>query len=269
LSHCAGLTETLTASELFGHRRGAFTGAMNDHKGLFEAAEGGTLFLDEIGDVPRNQQPFLLRVLEEREITRVGESTTRRINVRVLVASNRHLGEEVAAGRFRSDLYYRIRVARIAVPPLCERSGDVPLLSKHFLALFRKNHSARSSGVSDEAIDVLREYGWPGNVRELNNAMEFAAIHCPGEAIQPSDLPPEILAATRNPNSPPLSQEDERARLLTALETANGNRTEAARLLGISRATFYRRLGESGAPSVVRHDVDTSRLSTSSDTVPS
>jgi DNA-binding NtrC family response regulator len=242
--NCAGLTESLTASELFGHRRGAFSGATNDHNGLFEAAEGGTLFLDEIGDVPRNQQPFLLRVLEEREITRVGESTPRRIDVRVLVASNRDLDEEVAAGRFRSDLYYRIRIARIVVPRLCERSADVPLLAKHFFAQFRKNHSARASGVSDDAIELLREYRWPGNVRELKNAMEFAAIHCAGETIQRSDLPSEILAATRNTMDPALSAEGERARLLTALETANGNRTEAARLLGISRATFYRRLGE-------------------------
>ncbi|MCI0542047.1 MAG: sigma-54 dependent transcriptional regulator [Verrucomicrobiales bacterium] len=243
--NCAGLTETLAATELFGHRRGAFTGAVADHKGVFEAADGGTVFLDEIGDIPRSQQPFLLRVLEEREVTRVGETSPRKIDVRVLVASNRSLDDEVAAGRFRSDLFYRIRVGRIAVPPLRERAGDVPLLAKAFLALFR-NKGVAPLAVSDAALELLGAYPWPGNVRELKNSIEFAAIRCPGQTIQTSDLPPEIVAVAHGANGPPLSPEEEKARLREALEKADGNRSEAARLLGISRATFYRRLSQFG-----------------------
>ncbi len=244
--NCAGLTETLAASELFGHRRGAFTGAVTDHKGVFEAADGGTVFLDEIGDIPRSQQPFLLRVLEEREVTRVGETSSRKIDVRVVAASNRRLEDEVAAGRFRADLFYRIRVARILVPPLHNRANDVPLLVKAFLALVRKRDGSGPQAVSDEASEILRSYSWPGNVRELKNALEFAAIRCPGQTIQRNDLPPEVLAAGQDANSRLLSPEEEKARLRQALETAKGNRSEAARLLGISRATFYRRLSQFG-----------------------
>ena len=246
--NCAGLTETLAASELFGHRRGAFTGAVNDHKGVFEAAERGTIFLDEIGDVPKSQQPFLLRVLEEREVTRVGETQPRKIDVRVFAATNRSLEGEVAAGRFRPDLFYRVRVARIIAPPLRERAGDVPLLAKAFLSQFRKKNSGTAPGtISGEAMHILTECAWPGNVRELKNAIEFAAIRCAGDVIQPDELPPEILAAC-SPPAAKLSPEEEKVRLLDALERASGNRAKAARLLGISRATFYRRSRELGLP---------------------
>ena len=249
--NCAALTETLAASELFGHKRGAFTGAVSDHNGVFEAAAGGVIFLDEIGDIPRSQQPFLLRVLEEREVTRVGETTPRKIDVRVLAASNRSLDGEVAAGRFRSDLFYRIRVAHIIVPPLRERAGDVPLLAKRFLSQFRERNRSAPRAISEEALRTLCRYPWPGNVREVKNVIEFAAIRCAGEIIQRADLPPEILAAHEPAGSAleKLSAEEEKARLIDALSRAKRNRTEAARILGISRATLYRRLDEFGLAS--------------------
>jgi transcriptional regulator with GAF, ATPase, and Fis domain len=193
--NCAALTESLAASELFGHKRGAFTGAVGDHNGVFEAAAGGVILLDEIGDIPRSQQPFLLRVLEEREVTRVGETTPRKIDVRVLAASNRSLEGEVAAGRFRSDLFYRIRVAHIIVPPLRERAGDVLLLAKRFLDQIREKNRSAPRAISEEALRTLSRYPWPGNVREVKNVIEFATIRCAGEIIQRADLPPEIIAA--------------------------------------------------------------------------
>jgi DNA-binding NtrC family response regulator len=246
--NCAALIETLAASELFGHRRGAFTGAVDNHSGVFEAAGGGTVFLDEIGDIPKSQQPFLLRVLEEREVTRVGETTPRKIDVRVLAASNRSLDAEVAAGRFRSDLFYRIRVAHVIVPPLRERAGDVSLLAKRFLSQICEKSRSAPHAISEEALHALSSYPWPGNVREVKNAIEFAAIRCAGGIIQRADLPPEIIAAhapvvgaLKN-----LPAGEGKARMLDALARANLNRTEAARLLGISRATLYRRLNEFG-----------------------
>jgi len=246
--NCAALTETLAASELFGHKRGAFTGAVGDHNGVFEAAAGGIIFLDEIGDIPRSQQPFLLRVLEEREVTRVGETTPRKIDVRVLAASNRSLDGEVAAGRFRSDLFYRIRVAHIIVPPLRERAGDVPLLAKRFLGQFREKNRSAPRAISEEALRTLSHYPWPGNVREVKNVIEFAVIRCASEIIQRADLPPEIIAAHEPAGGAikKLSAEEEKARMLDALSRANRNRTEAARILGMSRATLYRRLSELG-----------------------
>jgi len=246
--NCAGLTETLAASELFGHRRGAFTGAMSDHKGAFEAAEGGTIFLDEIGDIPRSQQPFLLRVLEEREIMRVGETSPRKIDVRFLASSNRRLEDEVAAGNLRADLFYRIRVARIVAPPLRDRSGDVPLLVRAFLAKLCAKSRGTARTVTEETLRALSGYAWPGNVRELKNAIEFAAIRCAGDEIQPEDLPPEIVAA-RDPACRTSARQDpaeEKASIIEVLSKCDGNRSEAARVLGISRATFYRRLAELG-----------------------
>jgi transcriptional regulator with GAF, ATPase, and Fis domain len=207
----AALTETLAASELFGHKRGAFTGAVGDHNGVFEAAAGGIIFLDEIGDIPRSQQPFLLRVLEEREVTRVGETTPRKIDVRVLAASNRGLEGEVAAGRFRSELLNRIRVAHIIVPPLRERAGDVLLLAKRFVDQFREKNRSAPRAISEEALRTLSRYPWPGNVREVKNVIEFATIRCAGEIIQRADLPPEIIATHQPAGSAlkKLSAEDE------------------------------------------------------------
>jgi len=239
----AGLTDSLLASQLFGHKRGAFTGAIEDHKGVFEAAEGGTLFLDEIGDIPLNVQTSLLRVLQEREITRLGESKPRRVDVRVLAATHRSLAEEVEKGNFRADLLYRVRVARIQLPPLRRRREDIPLLVGLFLGQCAAATGKTVQEVSPAAMDLLLDYDWPGNVRELKSAIEFGMIRCKTAAIEPDDLPPEVVGFS-SPPAPPAEPVDERQRLLQALERANGNRTVAARLLGISRATFYRRLAE-------------------------
>lgn len=252
--NCAGLTETLLTSQLFGHRRGAFTGATGDHVGFFEAAERGTIFLDEVGDMPPAVQMMLLRVLQEREITRVGESRARKIDVRVISATHRDLAAEVAAGRFRQDLLFRLRLARIVVPPLRDRRQDIPLLTSAFLAAATAAIAKPVHDISSEAMELLMRYAWPGNVRELKSAIESAVISARGMVIQASDLPSEIAAAAGRPlpavrpGAVPRAETrrtlrgSEREQLEAALRQTGGNRAAAARLLGISRATFYRRL---------------------------
>ncbi len=242
--NCAGLTESLIGSQLFGHKRGAFTGAVADHRGVFETANGGTVFLDEIGDLPLGMQTNLLRVLQEREITRLGESTPRRIDVRVIAATHQDLDELVRIGKFRKDLLYRIRVARITIPPLRDRRDDIPVLVDVFLRETAQRINKPPLSVSDEAMRKLVEYDWPGNVREVQSAIESACIASKGPVIQVEALPPELLAPRTLDSSATASPEDPRARLLAALRAASGRRTTAARLLGISRATFYRRLQE-------------------------
>jgi DNA-binding NtrC family response regulator len=247
--NCAGLTDSLLGSQLFGHRRGAFTGAVEDHKGLFEAADGGTLFLDEVGDIPANVQTSLLRVLQEREIVRLGESKPLKVDVRVLAATHHNLTDDVAKGTFRSDLLYRIRVVRIHLPPLLQRREDIPLLVSHFLTQCGAATGKRVDGISKDAMGILLRYRWPGNVRELKSAVEVGIVRSKGQVIEASDLPAEILDGD-TPHAPPQEAEgaDERQRLLAALKVAKGNRVAAARLLGISRATLYRRLAELNIP---------------------
>lgn len=240
--NCAGFTESLLSSQLFGHKRGAFTGAVEDHRGLFEAANGGTLLLDEIGDIPLPVQNQLLRVLQEREIVRLGETLPRKIDVRILAATHRNLTEEIANGRFRADLFYRIRVARINVLPLRRRREDIPLLVASFLAQFAAVSGKPVTEISQEAMRLLVDYEWPGNARELRSAIEFSMIHCTGMVIHADDLPPEIFQPVDVIAGDPLL--DERSRFLQALDSSRGNRTLAARLLGISRATLYRRLAD-------------------------
>ena len=240
--NCAALTDSLMSSQLFGHRRGAFTGAIKDQAGFFEAADGGTLFLDEIGDISAELQTSLLRVLEEGEIVSVGDTSPKKINTRVIAATNRNLSEDVRSGRFRDDLLYRLRVARIIVPPLRERTDDVVLLAEAFLAEVRVATGKAITALSSSAIASLRAYNWPGNVRELKGAIQFAAIHCRTGSIETEDLPPElhdeqILSAPLELDSPSSPEN-----IIKAIEKANGNRTEAAILLGISRATLYRKL---------------------------
>lgn len=239
--NCAGLNDSLLTSELFGHKRGAFTGAVEDHKGFFEMANGGTLLLDEIGDISRNMQTSLLRVLEEKKITRLGESEPRKIDVRVLASTHRDLTHEAEAGRFRPDLLYRIRVARIKLPPLRERREDIPLLVESFLSQSRAATGKAVKHVSSEAMRILLGYAWPGNVRELKSAVDFATLHCKPSVITAEDLPPEIIQAT-HPHAGAASHRNEKQRIVEALEAADGNRTVAARELGMSRATLYRRL---------------------------
>jgi len=248
--NCAGLDDSLLTSQLFGHKRGAFTGAVEDHKGFFEVAHGGTLLLDEIGDISKNMQTSLLRVLEEKEITRLGESTPRKIDVRVLASTHRNLSQEAAEGRFRPDLLYRIRIARITLPLLRERREDIPLLVASFLGQSRAATGKPVKDVSREAMRILMQYAWPGNVRELKSAIDFATLHCKGSVIKAENLPPEIVYPRypRRPADDP--HERERQRVLAALETARGNRTAAASQLGISRATLYRRLARLDLKSV-------------------
>ncbi len=243
--NCAGLSEELAASQLFGYRRGAFTGAYTDQPGLFEAARGGTLFLDEIGELPPRVQTSLLRVLEENAVMRLGESSLRSVNARILVATHRDLAAEVKAGRFRHDLFYRIRVARVTLPPLRERRDDLPLLARAFLAQHRATTGKDVEAISADAMSLLLTYPWPGNVRELRNSLEFAVICARGSVIRPEDLPPEFLDVLPEDNEvEPARGGDER--ILEALERTGGNRTQAAKRLGISRATLYRWMRERG-----------------------
>ncbi|WP_208426093.1 MULTISPECIES: sigma 54-interacting transcriptional regulator [Salinibacter] len=238
--NCAALNPDLAGSRLFGHRAGAFTGATEDREGYFEAADRGTLFLDEIGDVPLDVQRQLLRVLEEEAVTRLGETEARPVDVRIVAATHRSLDEEVEADRFRQDLLYRIRIARVALPPLRERRSDLPLLVRTFLREIRARTGADVDRVGDEALRRLLNYDWPGNVRELKNALEAALIRASGDVLRADDLPPEIREASPSARSAP----EEAERIRAALEQTDGNRTEAAELLGISRATLYRRLDE-------------------------
>jgi PAS domain S-box-containing protein len=250
--NCAGLSDALLSSQLFGHRKGAFTGATGDQQGVFEAAHGGTLFLDEIGDISPAVQTSLLRVLEAKEITRVGESRPRAVDVRVIAATHQDLTAEVAAGRFRSDLLYRIRIARVDLPALRERREDIPLLVGEFLRTSAAATNKAVDEISEDAIRALMQYPWPGNVRELRSAVEFAVLHCDGTCVRAADLPPELSAAPAVGTDPAQSLPsdpwgaDERGRILDALRRSRGKRAAAARLMGISRATFYRRLDDLG-----------------------
>ena len=236
--NCAGLSESLLGSQLFGHKRGSFTGAIADQIGLFEAAHGGTLFLDEIGDMPASVQSSLLRVLQQKEFTRLGETQPRKVDVRIIAATHRDLEGQVATGNFRADLFYRIRVARISLPPLRERLDDLPILIAEFLGQACESRNTPVPDIAAEVMGIFRKHRWPGNVRELMSAVEFALIHSDGRIIQPYDLPPEITDSLRVSNR--LDTPEGKERVLTALKRADGNRTEAARLLGVSRATFYR-----------------------------
>jgi len=243
-TNIAGLTDSLAASQLFGHRRGAFTGAVRDQKGLFEAADGGTLFLDEIGDVSETVQTSLLRVLEESEIARLGDSVPRKVDVRVICATNGSLRNRLESGHFRKDLLFRLKVARILVPPLRERRDDLPLLIEAFLAEARAATGKGLTGFTPDAMIQLEAYEWPGNIRELRNVIDYVSIHCKGPIAGLGDLPSELLELPPAPKPKQTVREpdDERERVLAALEKCGGNRSRASRVLGISRATLYRRL---------------------------
>ncbi|CAM2070172.1 Sigma-54-dependent Fis family transcriptional regulator [Sulfidibacter corallicola] len=240
--NCGGLSESLIASQLFGHRKGAFTGAISDQQGVFEAADGGTLFLDEIGDLPLNLQTSFLRVLESRTITRIGEAHQRKVDVRVVAATHHELTHLVNEGQFREDLMYRIRVGRVHLPPLRERREDIPLLVNHFLQEMG-NDRKRVKGAGDDTLAQLMSYPWPGNVRELRNAVEFAFIRCHETWISIADLPPE-LQNTWTPTPQKKVTTDKATSLKEAVKICGGNHSQAARYLGISRATYYRWLKE-------------------------
>jgi DNA-binding NtrC family response regulator/predicted hydrocarbon binding protein len=243
--NCAAVPETLLESELFGHARGSFTGATQDRAGLFEAANGGTLLLDEIGDIPPTMQVKLLRVLQEREVRRVGENRARAINVRVLAATNRDLLADVHGARFRQDLYYRLRVVEIVVPPLRERREDILALARQLLAGAAKRLGRKAPALTPDAANRLLRYAWPGNVRELENALERAVALAQSDRIGADDLPPEVGSM---PAAGPVAGDArtlaqvERDYIAAALRASDGNRAKAARRLGIGEATLYRKL---------------------------
>jgi two-component system response regulator HydG len=246
--NCGAISETLLESELFGHARGAFTGAERDRPGLFEAASGGTLFLDEVGEVSPGMQVKLLRALQEREIRRVGENRARPVDVRVVAATNRNLAEEVTAGRFRQDLYYRLRVVELKVPPLRDRPDDVLPLARLFLAdCARRTTRIKITGFTPRAADQLLRYDWPGNVRELENAVEHAVALATGPRIDVEDLPEELRAALPRPTLPgkirPL-EDVEREYILAVVQATGGNKSKAASELKIGTATLFRKLKE-------------------------
>ena len=243
--NCAAVPETLLESELFGHVRGSFTGASQDRAGLFEAANGGTLLLDEIGDVPPAMQVKLLRVLQEREVRRVGENRARSFNVRVLAATNRDLLADVHGARFRQDLYYRLRVVEIVVPPLRERREDILPLARQLLAGASKRFGKKVPALTPGAANLLLQYAWPGNVRELENALERAIALAQSDRIGVDDLPPEVGApapASPDARSVRTLAEVEREYIAAALRASGGNRAKAAESLGIGAATLYRKL---------------------------
>jgi transcriptional regulator with PAS, ATPase and Fis domain len=251
--NCAAVPEGLLESELFGHVKGAFTGAVSERVGLFESARGGTLLLDEIGDVSPAMQAKLLRVLQEREVRRVGETKTRSIDVRILAATHRDLEAEVAAGRFRQDLYYRLRVIELLVPPLRERIEEVMPLAVRFLAEHAQHSGQPAALLSPEARRALLSYSWPGNVRELSNAIERAAVLAGGARIEIGDLPVELQRESSTAPStaaaahPALTlAEAERRHILGTLAAALGNRARAAQMLGIGQATLFRKLKQYG-----------------------
>ena len=248
--NCAALNETLLESELFGHEKGAFTGAEKRRDGLFLAADKGTIFLDEIGEIPLSMQVKLLRTIQEREIQRVGSDKTIHIDVRIIVATNRSLEEEVKTGHFREDLFYRLNVINITVPPLRDRTDDVPLLAQRFLNKYTDENNKLIKGFTPMAMDALTKYSWPGNVRELENVIERAIILCMGQYISEKDLPPNILEDYEPEDSiqsqlsgGSKSLEDiEKIALVETLKQTKGNKTEAAKILNITRTTLRNKL---------------------------
>jgi two-component system response regulator HydG len=252
--NCGALTETLLESELFGHEKGAFTGAIKRRLGRFELADGGTLFLDEIGDVSATLQLKLLRVLQEREFERVGGETTVSVDVRVISATNKNLQQEVASGRLREDLYYRLHIVPLTIPPLRDRREDVPILVNHFIQKLAPRTNPRVHGIDDGALGRLMSHAWPGNVRELENVIEQALVFTDGDRITIAALPETIrgqesesLALPKGEMTLPEILEDlERQLILRAFHKAAGVKTETARLLGIKTSALYYKLDKYG-----------------------
>ncbi len=243
--NCGALPDGLLESELFGHVKGAFTGAFRDKKGRFQLADGGTIFLDEVGDLSPAMQVKLLRVLQEGRFEPVGSEKTVEVDVRVISATNKSLKQEVAKGRFREDLFYRICVVPMTLPPLRERPNDIPLLAEHFLEQDAKKTSREKASLSPEALPALMDYQWPGNVRELQNNLQFALIKSRGKDIEPEHLPSEIFQAAGAPvGKRRRKRKLEEGAVAQAMEEAKSNKVRAAKLLGVSRATLYRFLAE-------------------------
>ena len=249
--NCAALSEGILESELFGHEKGSFTGAVTSRKGRFEHADGGTLFLDEVGDMPMATQIKLLRVIENREIVRVGSNDPRRVDVRLVSATNRSLEDLIKAKQFREDLYFRLKVVRIVLPPLRDRREDIPLLTEFYLHRLAAEHAKPVTGITPEALRVLAAYAWPGNVRELINTLETMIVLAQKPILDVADIPPEIRpaagAAPQAELRPGMTLgEAERLLIERTLEMTKGNRSQAAAILGIGQRTLYRKIKEYG-----------------------
>jgi two-component system, NtrC family, response regulator HydG len=243
--NCAALAETLLESELFGHVKGAFTDAFRDRKGRFEEAHGGTIFLDEIGDLPLTVQTKLLRVIQDRIIERVGDNRPVKTDVRIIAATNKDLTELMHAGKFREDLFYRINVVPIRVPPLRERATDIPLLVEHFMDKFSRLTGKCVARCNPDALAILMKYDWPGNVRELENTIEYAFVTCRSDCIKLHNLPEQVIISSQSPQqhaSRAGRDLDEKVRIVRALEMTRGNRTKAAVSLGLSRVSLWKKI---------------------------
>ncbi len=251
--NCAALHENLLESELFGHQKGAFTGALEQRRGRFELAHKGTLFLDEIGDMTLATQAKVLRVLQEGEFERLGASQSIKVDVRIIAATNRDLAAMVKEGSFRQDLFFRLSVVPVALPPLRQRSGDIPDLARHFLKRYREKNRKDITGIHPQALNLLMRYDWPGNIRELENCIERAVVICLGEEITPRELPPGIAPADiltpnsqnsrKNSNGPTL-RDMEREMIWNTLEETGHNKSKTAKILGIARQTLLNKLKE-------------------------
>jgi two-component system, NtrC family, response regulator AtoC len=252
--NCAGLSETLLDSQLFGHRRGAFTGAVADHDGVFRAATGGTLLLDEVAEVPLGLQAKFLRAIQEREVTPLGSSRPVPVDVRLIAATNRDLEAEVRDGRFRADLFYRLNVVHIDLPPLRARRDDIPQLVQHFLARYSEQYEVGAKRLAPDALAALVAFDWPGNIRQLQNAIERAFALSAADVVTLDDLPPALRGASAPapPSAVPVTAsiprlaDAERSLVEAALRKAGGNKNEAARLLGIDRQRLYRKIEKYG-----------------------
>ena len=246
----AAVPDELIESELFGHKKGIFTGATEDRPGLFETASGGTLFLDEISDMSSRAQAKVLRALEERKVRRLGERKEISIDVRLVTATNQNLVQRVESGDFRTDLYHRLKVIELYIPPLRERPVDILPLARHFLDEHAKQHKIQVHAIEDEAADRLEGYGWPGNVRELRNAIEHAVIMARRESVTEDDLPAEVVPENRCAGHPAkalaIDPQTEKARIVKALEACRWHRGKAAELLGVSRRHIYRLMEKYG-----------------------
>ena len=251
--NCAALTESLLESELFGHVKGAYTGAVKDRAGRFETANSGNIFLDEIGDLPLSTQVKLLRVLEEKIIERVGANASIPVDVRIISATNRDLMELIGNSTFREDLYFRINVIPVHLPPLRDRIEDIPLLAEAFFRKIRLKINKDLNAISRETMAALMRYTWPGNVRELKSAFEYACVTCQGQTIQPGHLPMSITAGEKTARAPQRAtinrEEIKKVELLEALKKTGGNQSQAARLLGITRVTVWNRMKRYGISS--------------------
>ncbi len=243
--NCGALPEGLIESELFGHVKGAFSGAIRDKKGRFELAHGGTVFLDEVSELSNHMQVKLLRFLQEGTFEKVGGEKTLNVDVRVISATNKDLKEEVRLKRFRQDLFYRLNVVPVTIPPLRDRKTDVPLLAEHFLSIDAERHGRKHYSISKEALSLMLDYPWPGNVRELQNAVQYAIVKCKGSAILPEHLPLELQPSTGRPSQKGTARRklDPEA-VIGALKKTGGNKARAARELAVGRATLYRFLNE-------------------------